>query len=245
MAPAGLAWIAAMAVDLETILGVPGFKALPLVLLIGFLLGAAGFGRAPRVVGAGLLIAILAITWTPFFGRLARHQVRNDPMPDAPVDAIVVLSASVTADGDLSPHGIDRLLAGLELYREGRASRLVVSRIASSSHRGQTSDVDQRRIIAYTGQQPSLIVLDPVGTTRLEAVRAKEIADREGWRRIILVTSPVHTRRACATFEAIGFDVTCRPSRDRTMALGALPVGEDRLRVRNAGLAEISVARLD
>ena len=228
--PAGLAWVAAVTLGLENVIGVPGIKTLPLILLIGFGVGAAGFGRALTAIAAGLLAAILLVTWTPFFGRLAQGSVRSDPLPEGAVDAIVVLSAAVTADGDLSPHGIDRLLAGLELYRAGRAPRLVLSRVASSSRPSRTSDADQRRVIGYTAQRPSVIVLDPVGTTRLEAVRAQEIAAREGWRRIILVTSPIHTRRACATFEVVGFLVHCHPSRDRTMALDALPAGEDRVR---------------
>src|SRR5688572_21493301 len=119
MVPAGLAWVAIVALELESVIGTPGLKALPVVLLLGFGIGTLRFGRALHVVSASLLVAILLITWTPFFGRLARQYVRRDPPPAGPVDAIVVLSASVTADGDLSPHGADRLLAGLALYRQG------------------------------------------------------------------------------------------------------------------------------
>jgi uncharacterized SAM-binding protein YcdF (DUF218 family) len=92
-----------------------------------------------------------------------------------------------------------------------------------------SSDVDQRRLISLASVAGAWIVVDSVHTTRDEAVRSAARLLPEGARSIIVVTSPMHTRRACATFEAVGFRVVCRASRERDFATNP-PVGNrDRL----------------
>ncbi len=81
-----------------------------------------------------------------------------------------------------------------------------------------SSDGDTRDLVALLGPAVELHVVDSVGSTRLEAERNKLLFDREGWKTAVVVTSPIHTRRACATFEAVGIGVTCRASPDRTTA---------------------------
>jgi uncharacterized SAM-binding protein YcdF (DUF218 family) len=39
---------------------------------------------------------------------------------------------------------------------------------------------------------------------------------------VALVTSPLHTTRACAAFEAAGLKVVCVPADDREVSLGSL-----------------------
>jgi uncharacterized SAM-binding protein YcdF (DUF218 family) len=69
-------------------------------------------------------------------------------------------------------------------------------------------------------------------------VRAWELAAPKGWRRLVVITSPIHTRRACATFEKVGFTVVCRASPDRTVSIETLLTGEERLRAFGAWLYE-------
>jgi hypothetical protein len=52
-----------------------------------------------------------------------------------------------------------------------------------------------------------VIALDYCRNTREEAERFRESAREHGWRRILLVTSATHMRRAVATFETAGFEV--------------------------------------
>jgi hypothetical protein len=54
------------------------------------------------------------------------------------------------------------------------------------------------------------------GTTREEAEDIQRVRDRYGLRSIIVVTSPMHTRRACATIEQLTrLVVTCVAARER------------------------------
>jgi uncharacterized SAM-binding protein YcdF (DUF218 family) len=234
---AGLGWLAASMVSIDRVTGLGGEWVLPGMMLMGFLLGGMGLGRVVRIAATVALATVLAVLWIPALSRLSLAYVRNDPIPSAPVDAIMVLSASVTTDGHLSVDGADRLLGGLDLYRRGVAPRLIVSRVTNATNH-EPSDLGQQRLYQATGLQPEVYVVDSVGTTRLEAVRAWDLARAKGWRRIVVITSPIHTRRACATFAKVGFDVVCRMSPDRSVSIWSLLDGEERLRAFGAWLYE-------
>ena len=199
--------------------------------VVGAALGLIGLHRVIRVLAVSIVGALLVIGHTPLIDGPVRRLVRADPVPADTADAIVVLSAGVTDDGLLSHHGADRLLAGIELLRKGAGRVLVVSRIFTIVHGDTvTSDGDQRRLLALAGITEPPIVLNPVGTTRVEAVRAAAVAAARRWRRIVLVTSPFHAKRACATFEHAGLTVTCVPGFDRSFAAGAPRGSGERIR---------------
>jgi uncharacterized SAM-binding protein YcdF (DUF218 family) len=209
---------------------------------VGILVGAAVGVAAGRYIRPKLLIGLevallaiyLLIAQTPIMTPVTDHWVRNDPLPADTLDAIVALSAGVKSDSALNSAAADRLISALELMREGRARRLVTTRqIEDYGWRWRSrvinSDVDQRRLISLASVAGVWIVVDSVHTTRDEAVRSAARLLPEGARSIIVMTSPMHTRRACATFEAVGFRVVCRASRERDFATNP-PVGNrDRL----------------
>ncbi|MEO5580967.1 MAG: YdcF family protein, partial [Gemmatimonadaceae bacterium] len=91
-----------------------------------------------------------------------------------------------------------------------------------------TSENDQKRLLALGGVK-NAIVTPVINTTREEAIAVARIARDRGWRSVILVTSPAHSGRACATFEKVGLLVSCAPSDSRDVALLALGNGEDRI----------------
>lgn len=229
-AAAGAAgWLAAVELGLDAIIGIDGEEWITAALAIG---GSLGLLRMVRLVGITSLASIgilLAVQWTPWPARLGRQMIRSDSLPGPAADAIVVLSASLTDEGLLTGVAVDRLLEGARLYRAGAAPRLVLSRIETDiDGRLTSSDGDQRAVLALAGLDPALEIVAPVGTTRLEAERVAEQGRGRGWRRIVVVTSPSHTRRACATFEAVGFEVTCRAAPDRQVAWGQLDSPGDR-----------------
>jgi uncharacterized SAM-binding protein YcdF (DUF218 family) len=80
-----------------------------------------------------------------------------------------------------------------------------------------TSDADVRYLLTTAGLEADVHTLRPVGTTRIEAERFRELAAAQGWRAAVVVTSPLHTRRACRAFEHVGVTVTCRASPDRSL----------------------------
>jgi uncharacterized SAM-binding protein YcdF (DUF218 family) len=188
------------------------------VVLLSLLAGAAvGLLRGQWVllgVDGFLALVYVTVAYTPIMSRVAPAWVRSDPIP-ANADAIVVLSGGVLSDSALNVEGTERLLSGLELFQRGVAPRLFTTHVKNEFPDGfRSSTPDQARLIGLAGATAAWTVLDSVHTTHDEAVRATAKLP-EGARRIVLVTSPMHTRRACATFEMAGLKVACHPARGR------------------------------
>lgn len=227
-----LAWAVSDQLGLQRIAGVAGLRGIWVAALAGALLGQWR-PAVPRALAGAVAALLLAVAYTPLAPALLQGIVRRD-VPDGvhpAVDAVVVLSAEVQSDGLVARHGIERLLAGAAwAHRLGRP--LVLSVIRDPGRpRAVSSEADQRHIAALAGV-PTVYFVDSVHVTRDEAVREAALARRLGWRRLLVVTSPSHSRRACAAYERAGVLVTCAPSPARTYALGgAYPVASTAERV--------------
>jgi uncharacterized SAM-binding protein YcdF (DUF218 family) len=175
-------------------------------------------------IAAGILAAFcIVVGYTPVVSWLAEPLIRRDPLPSR-VDAIAVLSMGLTPDGMMTGETLDRFLTGLSLARRGIAPAMLVSRERRVFGARAVSDsADLQTIAAIAGTGISITFVDSVYTTRTEALRMKTIARRNGWTTLAVVTSPMHTRRACATFEAVGLKVVCVPAavRDAGLAPGS------------------------
>ncbi|HMG00747.1 MAG TPA: YdcF family protein, partial [Gemmatimonadaceae bacterium] len=178
------------------------------------------------IAGGVLALICIAVAYTPLVSAVARPLIRRDSIP-ARVDAIAVLSAGITPDGMMRPETLERLLSGVTLARRGLAPVMLVS--MERANRGSDS-ADLQSVISLTGEGTRTILVDSVTTTRTEALRMKAIARANGWQTLAVVTSPLHTRRACATFEAVGFRVVCVPATVRGSGLIPGSIAEDRLR---------------
>lgn len=217
---------------------IAGVDHLALLATVSFAVVAAALSarwRALLAVTFAIDMVLLAVLWvvalTPIMSTLMRPLVRRDSIPAGGVDAVVVLSADVTSGGTLSDVGTDRLLAGLDLMRRGVAPRLFTTRIAYSRHGAElTTDADQERLISIAGITDRWTLLrDHVSNTHDEALVAERELGQFGGRSVALVTSPWHTRRACATFEVVGMRVTCVPALERGPQTVAPKSAADRL----------------
>ncbi len=210
-------------------------------------LPAALFGAAvgatrlkPLVwVPAGVIAALcIIVAYTPLVSALARPLIRRDAIPTR-VDAIAVLSAGFTADGLMRSETLDRLLTGLLLAKRGLANVVLVSRERQANDGPVVSDsADLQNVIDLVSDPAQIIFVDSVFTTRTEALQMRAVASARGWSSLAVITSPMHTRRACATFEAVGFRVICVPAILRQPGLGKDSSPEDRLRAFRSWLYE-------
>jgi uncharacterized SAM-binding protein YcdF (DUF218 family) len=197
-------------------------------LIVGAAVGLLGGHWILLGLDGLLLIAYLVVGYTPLMGRVAPEWVRSDPVPTT-ADAIVVLSASVLADTALNMDGTERLLSGLELFQRGVAPRIFTTRAEIDFPDGMRSTTpDQERLIRLGGASAGWTVLEGTFTTRDEALQSA-VKLPAGARSLVVVTSPMHTRRACATFETVGFKVACYPARTREYATWRPIVPRDRI----------------
>lgn len=151
-----------------------------------------------------LLVALLALAtplWLPAIGLAL---VVSDPL--APADAVAPLAG-----------GTDRARYAIALQRSGAAPWLVASDIRLLGPLGRLGSEQTRTIAAAAGLLPWHIYETDrvVRSTYQELLAIRALAERQGWRSLIIVTSPEHTRRtrimANEAFRASGISVRVRP----------------------------------
>lgn len=206
------------------------FPTAILIALAGAVLGLTRAAIALWLTAAAAILAFCVIAMTPFVTTLlpTAALVRNDKMPARPLDAVIVLSVGITPDSLLNPEAVDRLLTGLALMRDSVAPTLVVTE-PRRSRDGVTAAPDQARLRALVTRPFPMLMVDSVRTTRDEATQSWRLLSPRRATHVAVVTSPLHTRRACATFEQIGFNVTCVPAVSRVYSVNGADTGQDRL----------------
>ena len=87
-----------------------------------------------------------------------------------------------------------------ELYKQGRASKLVVSGVnyVWGIH---TGDAAKRYVVSLGVPESDVTVIRDAWNTRNEAQVLKQLMSENGWKSAIVVTSPFHSRRALYTIE--------------------------------------------
>ncbi len=150
-----------------------------------------------RTVSAIVILGALAgVAFLPFAGRYLVHE---DPLEKA--DAIVVLAGAQ----------VERWLEGVDLYREGWAPRIVISPGITEDAEVQLrrmgirypSDAERARdAMIQMKVAPAAIDILPgsLDNTAYEAAAVHELSARNGWGRLIVVTSKYHTRRSQFAF---------------------------------------------
>ena len=121
------------------------------------------------------------------------------------------------------------MVTALGILRQSTTQTLVLTRPRSPLREGHRPDRAWELLLRLLPTRPNVIVIDDVGSTHDEAVGVRALYRTNGWSRVILVTSPLHTRRACATFERAGVAVQCTPSASSDIAVHALDTPNDRL----------------
>jgi len=190
----------------------------------------------PFALSVALWLLVTLIGGTDFSAWLLRRleqpwaefKIENTPA----CDAVVVLGGGAepslreTGGVRLTKAG-DRLLAALELMRLGRSPVLVVG--GGSVKMDGVTRVESVLIKARleSWNLPAgweIVSLGTAADTHDEALRLVPIARTRGWKRILLVTSASHMRRADAVYRAAGFDVVPAPC-NFLVAGSAVPIG--------------------
>ncbi|WP_337867230.1 YdcF family protein [Meiothermus sp.] len=224
--------------------------------LVGLWLGGTllgGWGPTFRVLlGGSVLCALLiaAVVFTPLTRVLTEGLIVNEVPQKA--DLIVVLGGGMHCGaGELEASSLARLEKGLELWRAGYAPRITLSdtvgEIFGDARCPSLGRVAAQRVQALHGDEgPEILFLPQMRTTRTEALAVAELVRARGYRRVLLVTTPTHSRRAVGAFRKLGlevvsvvsteprFDMTLTKSADRLRAL--TPVTREYLGLLTYGL---------
>lgn len=135
-----------------------------------------------------ILLAVLGLT--AFWG-IGFYLSPQDNLQKA--DTIVVVSGGQTQS---------RAAKGIELYKEGYAPKIIFSGAALDD--GPSNAFAMRDLALSEGVPSKNILIDEKSQNTYEnAVNSKTIIDELQAKKIILVTSPYHQRRANQTFEKV------------------------------------------
>ncbi|MCA1561856.1 MAG: YdcF family protein [Acidobacteria bacterium] len=152
---------------------------------------------AARIFILAASTLIVLITCSAFFA--GRFLVAEDDLGRS--DAIFVLAGA----------RVERWLEGADLYREGWAPRIVLSRgrVERAEHHLQAmgirfpTDAELVRDALLQLKVPSTAVMilpDDQDNTAHEAQSLRKVVDQHGWTRVVVVTSKYHTRRTKFAF---------------------------------------------
>ena len=194
-------------------------KLLPLLLLpLGLVLLLLLLGlirRRRRPVGIAFFLLWLFSTGlvSQMLWRLVERPWQRRSPADAPqADAIVVLSGGRHAAPGVSRisewHDPDRFLAGIDLYRTGRAPRLLFTGGQNPFQAGlpPEGELYRREALALGVPVGALESTPPVRNTAEEASAIRALL-LDASPRVLLVTSAFHMRRAQRLFERQGMKV--------------------------------------
>ncbi len=157
---------------------------------------------AELVVGA--VAVYLLVFQTPLTWMLASPL--EIAQPPVPADCIVVFAGGVGESGKAGGGYQDRVKQAVDLYRAGYASHLIFS--SGFVFAFQEAEV-MRALAIDNGVPASAIELETsAANTYQNVVFSGRILESHGWRRVLLVSSPYHMRRALMTWHKLAPDVS-------------------------------------
>lgn len=171
------------------------------------------------IATALLLLLLTSNSWVSnsLVQSLEWQHIPKGELPTA--DAIVVLGGATKSkfpprpSVDLSEAG-DRILYGAQLYREGKAPFIIASggRIDWRGG-GSAESADMAEILQTLGVPNSAILQDPTSlNTYQNAVNVRQIINKRGMGRILLVTSAMHMPRSLKIFQRQGIETIPAPT---------------------------------
>ena len=201
---------------------ISAFLLPPLSLLLGTLAGLLLLRAYPRL-GRVLLTASLALLWlcsTPYFAegalRLLESEIKAVDTHTQPADAIVVLGGGTYfhspeyGSDTVGEYTLVRLRYAAKLHRETGKPLLVTG----GKPLGNTlSEAQQMRaVLEQEFGVPVRWVEDASDNTLENAKYSYQLLQKEGIKRIYLVTHAWHMPRSIMVFRAAGFDVVPAPT---------------------------------
>ncbi len=167
-----------------------------------------------RALGAGRTLVGLAlglwlvVAWTPLASALV-GPLKTEDAP-ARADAVVVLQAGIQRDDDFEASTLERMVHGMELLHAGYAPRLIVTEVPHTGSNARATSA----LMGHLGIGAQLLAVGPVQTTRDEALQCAALCHARGWKTILLVTSPAHSKRSALAFKRVGLRVISSPCRE-------------------------------
>lgn len=129
----------------------------------------------------------------------------------APADAAIVLGASVWRDQP-SPVFRERIHHGIDLYHAGTIQALIFTGGRSQGDRLAEAEA-ARELALEAGVPAEAIYIETASRTTWEnLLEARSVVVEQGFRRVLVVSDPLHMRRAITMAEDLGLQAAPSPT---------------------------------
>jgi uncharacterized SAM-binding protein YcdF (DUF218 family) len=163
-----------------------------------------------RKIGRALLITLCVVVLAVGLIASRIYSFRN-VRSDAPADAAVVLGAAVWT-ADPSPVFRERINHGIDLYRKGKVRKLIFT--GGQGNPGELTESSAARKYALKNGVPAhdILIEEKSHTTFENMVYAKQIIDQQGIKKVLIVSDPLHMRRAMSMASDVGLEAEPSPT---------------------------------
>ena len=144
---------------------------------------------------AKIFLSILAILLIVFGVLATRIYTFGNTRSDGPADAAIVLGAAVWSSG-VSPVFRERINHGIDLYRKGKVRKLIFT--GGQGNAGEPTESSAARDYALQSGVPAqdILIEEKSHNTYDNILYAKQIANTHGIKKVLIVSDPLHMKRA-------------------------------------------------
>ncbi|MBW2529378.1 MAG: YdcF family protein [Deltaproteobacteria bacterium] len=135
------------------------------------------------------------------------RQVREDTT----ADAAIVLGAAVWG-GDPSPVFAERIRHAVGLYHRGRIGRILFTGGKGEGQRLAEAEAARRYALQHGVAEEHILLETTSRTTKENLVNAKRIAEAERLGRVLIVSDPLHMKRAMSIAHTLGLEAVPSPT---------------------------------
>jgi uncharacterized SAM-binding protein YcdF (DUF218 family) len=162
-----------------------------------------------RVARTVIAITATLILVTGFIA--LRIYTYGNTSTDVQADAAIVLGAAVWST-DVSPVFKERINHALYLYRHGKVRKLIFT--GGQGNRNEPTEAAAARAYAIENGIPAddILIEENSHTTFENVVNAKQLTDAHGLRKVLLVSDPLHMKRAVTMARDIGLEAYPSPT---------------------------------
>ncbi len=135
----------------------------------------------------------------------------GNKVADVKADAAIVLGAAVWGD-EVSPVFRERINHAIDLYRSGKVRKLIFT--GGQGNRRELTEAAAARAYAIKNGVPAddILIEDRSHTTYENVINAKQLADANGLRKVLIVSDPLHMKRAVTMARDVGLDAYPSPT---------------------------------
>jgi uncharacterized SAM-binding protein YcdF (DUF218 family) len=154
------------------------------------------------IIAPGLLLVVLIAIRICTYG---------NNVVDVKADAAIVLGAAVWGN-EVSPVFRERINHAIDLYRSGKVRKIIFT--GGQGNRNELTEAAAARAYAMKNGVPENVILieETSHTTYENVVNAKQLADAHGLKKVLLVSDPMHMKRAVAMAADIGLEAYPSPT---------------------------------